>query len=116
LLDRNEDLIAHTGDPVLTARRFVAGQQASLSLLGATPGGQAAAAYSLTGPGPTNSPYGVLALSTPILPLPVQTANAVGGSVWSATLPVLSSGISVWLQAYDLASSRLTPGLALVID
>jgi hypothetical protein len=116
LRDRKDDLVAHTGDPVLTARHFVAGQVASLSLLGATPGGQVAAAYSLVGPGPSNSPYGVLSLSPPILQLPVQTANAVGGSVWSVSLPSVSSGISVWLQAYDLVTSRLTPGLALVID
>lgn len=116
LLDRQGDLVAHTGAPELTARNFSAGQSASLSLLGATPAGQVAAAYSLIGPGPSNSSYGVLSLSPPILPLPVQNANALGGSVWSAQLPSISGGISVWLQGYDLASSRLTPGLALVID
>lgn len=116
LMDNRGDLVAHTEAPQLVARNFVAGQVANLSLVGATPAGQVAAAYSLVGPGPSNSLYGVLSLSAPILRLPVQSANALGGSVWSAQLPSIASGVGVWLQAYDFASSRLTPGLALVID
>lgn len=116
LRNRGGQLIAHTDAPILVAHRFQAGVEASLSMLGATPGGQVSAGYSLTGPGPTNSPFGVLSLSAPLYSLPTISANAFGGGVWRAQLPPASSGMSVWLQGYDHGTSRLTPGLALAID
>ena len=116
LRDRQGALVAHTGGPVLEVRDLRASAQASVAFLGGTPGGTLILAYSLTGPGPTTSPYGVLSLSLPIHPLPPQAADAFGGTVWQADLPPQAGGAAVWLQGYDVATATLTAGLARVID
>lgn len=115
LRDARGHLVDHTGDPVLVPRDFEAGREASVALVGGQPGAALTVAYSLTGPGPTSSPFGTLSLSPPILQLPPQTADALGGAVWRSTLPPSAAGLVVWIQGYDAGQARLTPGLALVI-
>ncbi|MCH2101311.1 MAG: CotH kinase family protein [Planctomycetes bacterium] len=116
LRDDEGFLVAHTGAPVLVTRDFKAGARASVTLLGGTPDNPLGLAYSLTGPGPTSTPYGLVSLSLPIRQLPPLNADAFGGAVWQANLPTTASGMPIWLQGYDVASSTLTPGNALVID
>lgn len=116
LRDHAGDLVAHTGAPVLVVRDLRAGEEASVALLGGTPGGSLGLAYSLTGPGPTSTPFGLVSLSLPILQLPSRNADAFGGGVWAADLPGSASGAPIWLQGYDVVSGTLTPGVAAVIE
>ena len=55
--------------------------------------------YSKVGPGPTESSYGILDLSPPILSLGKHTADAAGQVILSGQLPPWMAGTSVWVQA-----------------
>ena len=116
LRDAAGELVAHTGAPMIVVRDLAAGAELSVALLGGTPGGSLGLAYSLAGPGPTSTPYGLVSLSLPIRQLPARTADSFGGTVWSAQLPGNAGGTAIWIQGYDAVSGTLTPGFAGVID
>ncbi len=112
LVDQNGDLVATTiAGPQLVVRNLVAGQESIINLVGGTAGGDQIVAYSLTGAGPTASPWGSLSLSQPIYPLATQIADGFGTASWQIQLPSGITGTNVWLQGYDLVSGELTPGI-----
>jgi hypothetical protein len=94
---------------------FVGGAATTLTAKNATPGGAVVAGYSLTGTGPTNTPYGFVDLSMPIQALPTMTANASGVATYSRTLPA-AIGVTVWIQAVDVSSGEISNLLTKVIS
>jgi hypothetical protein len=112
LLDQNGDLVATTiAGPQLVVRNLIAGEKTVVNLVGGTAGGDQMVGYSLTGAGPTTSPWGSLSLSQPIYPLATQIADGFGTASWQIQLPAGIAGTHVWLQGYDLVSGELTPGI-----
>lgn len=106
--------------PRLSAAGLVAGQQVTLTVDEATPGGLVAFAYSAAGPGPTSvsvSGCGILTveLSQPIRLLSPMVADPMGQAVMSARVPAGAGGVAVWIQAFDAASCRTSNLLAEVV-
>lgn len=96
----------------LEAVNLVAGQTVTLSVSNATPGSAILFGYSLTGGGPTNTPFGQAALSPPIRRLPPVTSDAAGNASYSRSIPAGASGLNVWIQAYDFSGAQFSNGLA----
>lgn len=94
---------------------LVGGSTATLTISGATAGGGVLIGYSLTGAGPTNTPFGPVDMSAPITQLPVLTADGAGVASMSTGVPGRASGFTVYTQAADLATSTLTNSLAEVV-
>ncbi|MBL7008679.1 MAG: CotH kinase family protein [Planctomycetes bacterium] len=115
LWDRGGALVAATDGPVLLARDLVAGATASFVVAGAAPAALQHLAYSLTGPGPTSTSYGLAALSPPIRLVGSQAADWAGTAVFLVTVPAAAAGVAVWAQAYDQGSLEFTNGLALTV-
>jgi hypothetical protein len=92
-----------------------AGAPAIFSFSGATPEQPIVTAYSLSGAGPSNTAIGVVSLSQPIRRLPNTIATYNGGGRLSVPVPSGTAGTSVWVQAYDIGSARLSNGLMRVI-
>ena len=100
----------------LFTNQFVSGEEAIISVAGATPLGAVLVAWSVTGAGPTPTQYGVAELSMPIKVLPVLTSDSSGMSKISITLPATSSGIQVWFQAADLSAGALSNGAERIVQ
>ncbi len=115
LFDKEGALVTSTGGPALVVRGLEAGGTALLSVVGATPMAFQHYAFSLTGPGPTTSPYGDLALSPPIQLAGVVRADSLGNATKSAAVPPGTSGLAVWLQALDAGTLTLTNGVQITI-
>ena len=94
---------------------LVGGGTATLTVTNATAGGGVLLAYSLTGAGPTNTPFGPVDMSVPITQLPVLTANAAGTAAVSTGVPNRATGFTIYSQGADLTSTALTNSLALVV-
>ena len=111
LIDNNYygDLLSYAVTPL------VSGTMATLSVVSATPGGDVMGGYSLTGAGPTTTPLGLVNMSPPISTLPMLTANSGGLATFSAMIPPRLSGLTVYTQAADLATSTLTNSLTLPV-
>ena len=103
------------GGPVLSTSGLVGGATATLSIAGATPGGAALIAYSLTGSGPTGTPFGMVDMSAPITQLPTLTADAAGLASMTTGIPGRASGFTVYMQGADLSTATLTNSLAEVV-
>ena len=95
----------------LFANQFVPGEEAIISVAGATPFGAALVAWSVSGAGPTSTQYGMAELSMPIHVLPALTSDSSGMSNISIILPATLSGTQVWLQALDLSAGSLSNGV-----
>lgn len=78
-------------------------------------GGGVLIGYSLTGAGPTNTPFGPVDMSAPITTLPTLTANASGIASMATGVPARASGFTVYTQAADLSGGLLSNSLAEVI-
>jgi hypothetical protein len=109
-----------TNNPVLTITNFISSQVATLKVTGATPGGLVGYAYSLAGVGPTTMSAGpcgplTLSLSAPITVLPMVHANGAGVATFSPHVPGGIFGVSVWFQALDLGSCKLSNGATMVV-
>ncbi|MCP4771703.1 MAG: hypothetical protein GY879_09875 [Planctomycetes bacterium] len=94
---------------------LVGGSTATLTVSGATAGGGVLIGYSLTGAGPTMTPFGPVDMSAPITQLPVLTADGAGVAALSLGVPGRASGLTVYTQAADLATATLTNSLAEVV-
>jgi hypothetical protein len=88
--------------PYYTLSDLVAGLSVDISIENVGPGNTVIAAYSLTGPGPTNSSFGPVDMSQPIVQLPAMVADAAGNAILTANVPPGTSGVSVWTQAVEL--------------
>jgi hypothetical protein len=91
------------------------GAPATLIAHQATPFGRVLAAYSLTGAGPSNTIYGPVDLSLPIQTMPTMTADAAGMATHTRIVPN-SIGMTVWIQAVDIASGQISNLLTVVIQ
>jgi hypothetical protein len=109
--------VANNGPPPLTytVTGLVGGGTVTLTVTGATAGGGVLLGYSLTGAGPTMTPFGLADMSAPITTLPALTANATGVATLSTSVPSRASGFTVYTQGADLGTSTLTNSLAEVI-
>ena len=76
-----------------------AGYKAWISVSRCQPGAPVEVMYSKIGPGPTDSIYGLLSLSTPVLTIGVRNADATGTMLMHGTVPGFFAGTTVWLQA-----------------
>jgi len=105
------------GPPPLTyaVSGLVGGGTATLTVSGATASGSVLIGYSLTGAGPTMTPFGLVDMSMPITQLPTLTASASGVASMTTGVPSRASGITVYTQAADLTTSALTNSLAEVV-
>jgi len=101
--------------PVYTVSNLVVGQVATFEVSGATAGGNVLVGYSTTGAGPTNTAFGMVAMSAPIHKLTGMTANAVGVATYQATVPASASGKTLYTQAVDIGSATLSNPLAIAI-
>ena len=92
------------------------GAPAVFSYSGATRDRAILTAYSLAGGGPTTTAIGVVSLSQPIQRLANTVATYNGGGRLSVPIPSGTAGTTVWMQAYDTGSGRLSNGLLRVIQ
>lgn len=92
-----------------------AGVTHTLSGVSFSPGAVVRSACSFAGGGPTNSPFGALLLSHPIIELPQVISDPAGAWGLDVMVPVSAAGASVWIQALDVASGELSNGLVAVI-
>lgn len=95
----------------LSLSGLVAGGSATISVSGATAGGLVRHGYSLRGGGPTTTPWGNLLLTPPYTELPAMTADGAGNASLSATVPAGTTGVNVWLHAFDLGSLTFSNGV-----
>lgn len=103
------------GGPFYSITNLVAGQVATFSVTGATPFGPVAFVYSLTGAGPTNTPFGTVALSAPIQLMTSVVADATGTATFPPTVPANAAGRTLYTQALDINSTLLSNALALQV-
>jgi len=85
-------------------QNLVAGQQVTLTVTGADPSSLVFLGYSLRGPGPTTTPFGVAHLSQPIEQLGRFAPNAQGEVQTTAPVPPTAAGVPVWMQALELTT------------
>jgi hypothetical protein len=55
-------------------------------------------------------------LSQPIRKLPPVNADGSGNASYSRNLPAGTSGLNIWIQAYDFSSASFSNGLAETIQ
>lgn len=91
---------------------LVAGSTATFSVTGATAFGNVLIAYSLTGSGPTTTPYGVADMSAPINVLASMSADAAGAASFSPTVPGGAAGVTLYTQCLDVTAGALSNSLA----
>jgi hypothetical protein len=100
------------GSLVYSIVGLTGGGTATLTVTGATAGGGVLVGYSLTGAGPTMTPFGMVDMSMPITQLPTLTADAAGVASLSTGIPGRATGFTLYSQGADLASGALTNSLA----
>jgi hypothetical protein len=97
---------------------LVAGGTATLTMNECTLLSDVVFCYSISGPGPTQSPYGPLDMSMPINHM--APVDVVGGTATTqAPVPAGLSGITIWTQAIELGYwgvNEVSNGLELVIQ
>jgi hypothetical protein len=98
--------------PAYSISGLVGGGIATLSVSGATAGGNVLLGYSLTGVGPTMTPFGPVDMSPPISQLPALTADGAGNASLSTGIPARATGFTLYTQGVDLTSGSLTNSLA----
>lgn len=111
----NMEIIAGPQGPVLDITGLAGGGIATVTVSNATASGNVRVGYSLTGAGPTNTPYGMVDLSAPITSLPTMLADAVGVATLSSSIPGRATGFTLYAQGVDLTSTELTNSMAEVI-
>ena len=94
-------------------RNLVACNIAEFELTGATPGDLVIMGYSLAGPGPTTTPFGVVDMTPPIERLAAIPADAQGAAVHMQKVPPQASGIMLYTQA--TSGGELSNSLAIMI-
>jgi hypothetical protein len=108
------------GGPQLSTSPIVGGQQATLSVTGATPANAVGFAASVVGQGPSTVPAGpcgsvTLDLSQPIVRLAILPADALGNASFTGNVPAALSGRTIWLQAFDVGSCTATNMVSAVV-
>ena len=104
-----------TGDDLgLRVGDLIAGRIGEATVVNGTANGRILIAYSLTGGGPINSPYGRVLL-TPPLESYALIANRQGIASETALIPASLSGFRIWFQALDYGTGKLSNGISTVI-
>ena len=93
---------------LLSVRELVAGGVANVQVSGATSNSLVIVGYSFSGSGPTNTSYGIAAMSMPISSFPPFAANALGFGEIFSNVPAGLSGLDVWCQAVDISAGVLS--------
>ena len=93
---------------------LIAGQDAVFDVSSAPPYSQISIAYSITGSGPTNTPFGIVDLSVPIKLLFTTTAGPLGNASFTKQVPLGAAGIILYTQAK--CGSMLSNSLALTVQ
>ncbi len=101
--------------PIYSNTGLYAGVGVTLTVTGATPSSPVALAYSLTGPGPTATIYGMVDLSPPIISIPPITADAAGTATKDTFVPMAALGIMIYSQGVDLTTGTLSNSLAQLV-
>ncbi|MCP4091831.1 MAG: hypothetical protein GY747_00135 [Planctomycetes bacterium] len=104
--------VVEIGSPLLSISGLVGGGIATINVSNATAGGAVLLGYSLSGAGPTMTPYGPVDMSPPISLLPSLTADPSGLASMSTGVPGRATGFTLYMQGVDLASGLLTSSLA----
>jgi hypothetical protein len=97
-----------------TINNLIAGQNAVFDVSSAPPYSHISIAYSITGPGPTNTPFGIVDLSVPIRLLFTTTAGPLGNASFTKQVPLGAAGIILYTQAK--CGSMLSNSLALTVQ
>ncbi|MDP6963161.1 MAG: M12 family metallo-peptidase [Planctomycetota bacterium] len=105
---RNGPAVQPPSPIALYVETMEANQWSIISVDNATPSDTIYLVYSLAGGGPTTTPYGVAYLSNPIKVLTSRTTNSSGFSSYAVLPPAFASGVSIWIQAYDVSSSTFS--------
>jgi hypothetical protein len=105
-------------DPHLSVSAMEAGSPTTLTAEGCDSSSRVLFAYSLAGPGPTNTPFGSVDLTMPIQQLGSVTCDSQGRATKTQTLPPNASGLTVYLQAAEIngATVRLTNSFAATVQ
>lgn len=115
LTDAAGDLIFTTEGPYLDVPTLIADEKASIRVLGSTPMSLQVVAYSLTGGGPSQSPWGVLDLSPPLNLLFGRQSDWSGSVSVTFLVPPYGYGKTIWMQAFDCGSRRISQSRTAVI-
>ena len=100
-----DDINVGGAPPLLfNAQNLVAGEQVTLTVTGADPSSLVFLGYSLRGPGPTTTPFGVAHLSQPIEQLGRFTPDGQGQVQMTSPVPPTALGVPVWMQALELTT------------
>ena len=101
-----------------TVTNLISGGTATLTATECTLLSDVVFCYSLTGPGPTNTAYGQLLMSSPIQHMP--PVDVFGDTATTqAPVPPGLSGVTVWTQAIELGywgTSEVTNGIEITIQ
>ena len=116
LLDRDGELLATSGAAEMVVRDLAAGAKAQLTVVGMQPDENAFFLASLFGGGPTDTPYGPMDLSLPVLLLGLAPADETGTAELLVDVPDDASGVSLWLQTLLIEEARFTNSFAEVIQ
>ncbi len=115
-----DDIVIGTLPPLLyNVQNLVAGQQATFTVTGAEATSHIALAYSRTGPGPTNTSYGIAAMTDPIYTIGVYLPDGNGNLTVNLPIPPTAAGVPIWTQALeitDYGAGIFSNALALVIQ
>lgn len=116
-----DDLTFVRSGPTLEVSPLTQGAFGSVGLCGATPFGPVALGWSLSGPGPTVLDLSAcgsleLALSAPVQVSALTFADSTGGVTFFEGIVPFLPGTDLWLQAVDLASCSISPGVLGEVD
>lgn len=115
-----DDVVIGTLPPLLyNVQNLVAGQLADFTITGGAPTSHLVIAYSLTGPGPENTPYGLADMSDPIFQAGIWVPDANGNLNIQLPIPPTGAGVPIWSQALeitDYGAGIFSNPLALVIQ
>jgi hypothetical protein len=98
--------------PTYSVTNLIAGQVATLEVTNLVFGDSVIMAYSLTGAGPTNTPFGAVDMSMPINQLPAIYADAAGLATLNQQIPLNAAGRTIYTQAVVSNTGVLTNSLA----
>lgn len=107
--------LSESTNPSLTVTGLVGGGTAVFNMASGTPFGTVFIGYSLTGAGPTSTPYGFVSMSAPINLLVALAMDVSGAATWSTSVPPSATGLTLYTQAVDLGSGVLSNPLAVTV-
>ena len=103
--------------PDIVVSALVTGQPATIDVSNAIPNGFVTVGYSLSGNGPTATPYGLADLSQPIHQLDILTTDPSGVASGTYDVPWnWGAGTTVYIQAIDTLAANLSNSLTVIVQ